>query len=88
MTTIIFAVEKPSFDNYQNERRWIGCSANLIDLAANNTDVQLLGENVLLISLDNNLRGLADVIQKISGLDYKYIILNEDIKLIEVPGKA
>ena len=69
MSQIIFAVEKPKNDSHQNEQRWRGCSANLAALAAKNTDIQLLGENVLLISLESNLNGLSKVIRKYSVLD-------------------
>ena len=88
MTQIILAVEKPNTDNYQNEQRWRGCSANLSMLAAKNTDIQLLGENVLLISLENNLDGLAKIIPEMLGLGYKYLILNEAINWTAVPSKA
>lgn len=88
MALIIFAVEKPKADTVENERRWRGCTANLSALANKNTDIQLLGENVLLISLDNNLNGLAKVIEEILGLGYKYQVLSEDIKWIEVASKA
>ncbi len=88
MTTIIFAVEKPNTDIYQNEQKWRGATANLSALASKNTDIQLLGENVLLISLENNLNGLAEVTREILGLGYKYLILSEETKWIEVPSKA
>lgn len=83
MAQIIFAVEKPKADTYENEQRWRGCTTNLSALANKNTDIQLLGENVLLISLENNLNGLAEVIREILGLEYKYQVLNEDIKWTE-----
>ena len=88
MSQTIFAVEKPDFSDYQNEQKWRGCSANLSNLATKDTDIQLLGESVLLISLDNNLNGLAEVTREILGLGYKYQVLSEDIKWIEVPRKA
>lgn len=87
MTVIVFAVEKPNMDIYENERRWSGCLANLSMIAEKNTDIQLLGESVLLILLDNNLNGLADVVSKIFGLGYKYTILNEETMWIVVPGR-
>lgn len=88
MTQIIFAVEKPNTSSHQNDQKWRGCSANLEILVTKNTDIQLLGENVLLISLENNLNGLAEVTREILGLGYKYLILNEEVKWIEVPSKA
>jgi len=88
MTQIIFAVEKPNVEVYEVERRWNGCISNLSALASKNKDIQLLGDSVLLISLDNNLDGIAKVVPEILGLGYKYLILNEDIKWIEVPSKA
>lgn len=88
MTQVIFAVEKPKADTVENERRWRGCTTNLLAQANKNTDIQILGENVLLISLDKDLYGLAKVIEEILGLGYRYQVLNEDIKWTEVPNKG
>ena len=88
MAQIIFAVEKPNTDIYQNEQKWRAVTANLSALDSKNTDIQLLGENVLLISLDNNLNGLADVTREILGLGYKYQVLSENIMWTEVASKA
>ncbi len=84
MAQIIFVVEKPKTGKHQDEQRWSGCSANLSALATKNKDIQLLGENVLLISLENNLNVMAEVIREILGLGYKYQVLNENIKWTEV----
>lgn len=86
--TIIFAVDKPADDSFQVEQRWRGCTANLLELARKNIDVQLIGENILLISLDRNLSALAEIIPYILGFGYRYTILSEDVKWTEVPGKA
>jgi len=86
MTTIIFAVEKPNTDaSYDNEQKWKQVVTNLSILTSRNKDIQLLGENVLLISLDKTLDDLSKVIPQICGLPYKYLISTEEMKWTKVP---
>ena len=79
MAQIIFVVEKPDFDTLNNEQLWNGCTSSLSHLTKQNKDIQLLGENVLLISLDKDLSGLVKVVHATNGLRYKYQVLNEDL---------
>jgi hypothetical protein len=88
MTTIIFAVVKPKTDTYADNQRWDGCITNLAALAGKDKNIQLLGANVLLIQLDHDLNGIAVVIREILELPYRYTILNEELKWIEVANKA
>lgn len=86
MTTILLTVVKSSDDTVAAERQWESCTAYLAERARKNKDIQLLGENVLLISLDEGLSCLSGLIPELLGHGYRYTILNEDTKWIEVPS--
>lgn len=88
MTHIIFVVEKPTLDNLENEKSWKDCITNLERLSRRNKDVQLLGENVLLIPLDKDLGGLSEVVPAVGDLGYKYLILNEESAWHKVANRA
>lgn len=81
MHHVLLVVEKPTSNSDNNEQRWRGCVANLKDTASKNKEIQLLGENVVLISLQNNLNAVSEIVhEKILGLSYKYLILDEEIE--------
>lgn len=88
MTTILLTVVKAAGDSIEAERQWKSCTAYLAERARKNIGVQLLGENVLLISLGEGLSGLSGLIPELLDHSYRYAILSEDTKWIEVPGPA
>lgn len=88
MYQVLLCVKKPESGSYQDDQRWRGCAANLSHRASKNKNIQLLGENVLLIQLDQNLDALAEIIPDTLGLAYSYTILPSDTKWIEVPAKV
>lgn len=88
MIKVILVVEKTAVASSQSQQLWKACTENLLNLADKNRNIQLLGENVLLISLDKTLDDLSKVISGLPGLGYKYLILNEDVEWIVVKGKV
>lgn len=86
--SVLLVVGKPAENDYPREQTYRSVVVDLEAVAGKGTGVQLLGENVLLISLDNNLNGLSAVVSELRGLPYRYTISNEDMKWIEVPKKA
>jgi len=42
--------------------------------------IQKLGENVLLLSLYDNLRAFGEIVHHLDGVDYKYSIFSEEIE--------
>lgn len=87
--SILLVVPKPDDNDYKAIERWEGCAANLKIQANKNKDIQILGENVVLISLQNRLEPLSEVLHKdILGLPYKYTIFDEEIQWHEVSKKV
>ena len=84
MASILLSVEKPTDDTDDSERRWDNCSSNLRALSAQNKDLQLLGENVVLISLSKTLDPLSTLVQKLCGLSYRFQVHNEETPWISV----
>ena len=84
MHHILLVVPKSDTNDYEYQRRWEGCTANLKNIASKSKEIQMLGENVALLSLQNTLDVLAEVVRNILGLSYKYLILDEEIEWHEV----
>lgn len=87
-TAILLSVVKPDLNDHNNEVRWRNCTAKFEELASKNKDVQLLGENVVQLTLNHTLDMLLLALNDVGILGYKYLVLNEDTKWIEVPSKA
>lgn len=88
MSQVFFCVEKPTSDNLAEEQRWKSCITNMHILAERNPSITLLGDCVLLISLNNDLNALAGVIGDIHGLSYKYKLIEDKIDFILVSGSS
>jgi hypothetical protein len=82
--SILLVVKKPSLDNTGSENQWIGYRRNLEGLAGNNKAIEILGENILLLPLDQDLSVLSKIHGALMGLPYKYTIFDEDIRWVEV----
>jgi hypothetical protein len=82
--SILLIFEKRDTLNDKNNPRWGDCVTKLANIAEQNKDIQLLGENVLLLPLQNNLRGIYDAVRSLGGLPYKYTILTEELQWHEV----
>jgi hypothetical protein len=86
---ILLVVSKPDSGDYKDEQRWKGCATNLKDRASKNKDIQMLGENVVLISLQNGLDLLSEVCLKdILDLPYTYTVFDEEIEWHEASKKV
>ena len=79
MYSILLVVEKPDGKNSQSLGGWQKISSFLKALSRRNEEIELLGENCLLISLHNNLHALFEALSGV-GLDYKYAIFDEEIE--------
>ena len=66
---------------------WLECGRILRNEANQNKDLEILGENVLLITLQSNLRALHSVLGDIP-LKYRYAILKEEIEWQEESEKV
>jgi len=85
MHSILLVVEKPASKdpekrNAVEEDRYHNAIANLLKLTSKNTNIEALGDNVLLISIDSILEPLSEVIRNLSEVPYKYTIFDEDLK--------
>lgn len=64
----MLVVSKTDTDSYQDQQRWEACATSLKSKASNNKDIRILEENVVLISLQNDLDLLSDVLHEESSL--------------------
>ncbi len=70
--SILLVVKKADTNTYT------GCASRLEALASRTPTVQILGENTLLIPLNEGLTALYDVLYTIDNLSYTYTILTQD----------
>jgi hypothetical protein len=78
--SILLVFEKPDLSKLENAKQWDYFATKVANIPKQNTEIQKLGENVLLLSLQKNLTGISYVAQSIGNLSYKYIILSEDVE--------
>jgi broad specificity phosphatase PhoE len=86
--SILLVVPMPDKkEDHQAYARWKECAEHLKEQTKQNKGLQILGENVVLISLQSSLRTLCSVLQGIP-LNYKYAIFDEEIEWLEESKKV
>jgi hypothetical protein len=91
MYSILLVVEKPPLKekrNFHEDSRYNDAVTRILQLASKNTSIEVLGENVLLIPIDNALEPLSGVIRNLGDVRYKYTIFSEELKWHEVAKKV
>ena len=80
--SILLVFEKPDTTNHNNEQRWRGLTLNLEDLAKSNKEIEILGDNCLMLPIDRGLDIFHQVLDphRSLGVSYKYLILPEGIE--------
>lgn len=78
--SILLVFEKPDLSLHDNQRQWEGCAKNLEGLSRQNKDIELLGENCLLLRIPTSLQGISDIVRHSMDLPYKYAIFPEPIE--------
>ena len=86
MYSILLVVERPpatspEHRDHDKHDRYDSAIKGISELANTNKRFQALGENVLLIPIDDTLDVLSDAICVIRPADYQYAILTEDASL-------
>jgi hypothetical protein len=83
--SILLVVERHEGDGPRAREYWEGCAKNLSAIASKDKDIQVLGENVVLISLARSLEPLSEVLRGLLSMSYRYAVLDdEDIEWHEV----
>lgn len=80
MSSILLVVEKPKEKSAVKEDNYHNAIEKIQQVASTNTNIQPLGDNVLLISIDKTLEPLSEVIRSLSDVPYKYIIFHEELE--------
>ncbi|MFB3886324.1 MAG: hypothetical protein ACE144_13960 [Thermodesulfobacteriota bacterium] len=82
--SILLVVPRPHQTNTSDGKLWEEALENLSDITRQNTEIEALGANVLLIPLDGTLRLLLECLSEVGKLPYRYAIFDEDIQWHEV----
>jgi hypothetical protein len=78
----LLVFEKPDTENRDNADWWRQLSLRLRNVAKQNKEIELLGENVLLIPLNKRLEVFSEIFpnsDQRTSYPYKYLILTEDM---------
>lgn len=84
MHSILLVIKQPDSHfspkpNMQEEISYREIVTKITELSKSNTNIQLLGDNVLLISIDSTLGPLSQVVSTLGTFPYEYTILSEDL---------
>jgi len=82
--SILLVVERPDLSIPENEIKWNACKEKIAKIARQYTNLKVLGENVLLLTLQNSLTALKEALDCLPGMDYKYALFDIDIQWHEV----
>ncbi|MDL2121949.1 MAG: hypothetical protein LWX51_02450 [Deltaproteobacteria bacterium] len=82
--SILLVVERPDLQIPENEKKWDDCRNKIINISTKYTNLQALGENVLLLTMQNSLKNIRDAVNCLDGMDYKYALFDTEILWHEV----
>jgi hypothetical protein len=86
--SILLVVEKPDGTNYHVTASYENWATITSRFAEQNTGIEFLGENVMLIPLGSSLMTLGLIVQTLHDVPYRYTILPEELQWHRVPGKS
>lgn len=81
---LLLVVEKPDLSHPELLKKWDDCIKNIEKTAKRYTNLTVLGENVLLITIDGSLNNVADALFHLNEIDYKYALFDTEIQWDEV----
>ena len=81
---LLLVVEKPDLQIPENETKWDDCRKKIANISNRYTNLTVLGENVLLLTLNNSLTNVKDALNRLDGMDYKYALFDTEIQWHEV----
>jgi hypothetical protein len=81
---ILLVVERPDLSDSDNQEKWDDCRKKIANISNRYTNLTVLGENVLLLTLNNSLTNVKDALNRLDGMDYKYALFDTEIQWHEV----
>jgi hypothetical protein len=81
---LLLVVERPDLSHPELLEKWNNCIKNIKDTSNKYTNLKVLGENVLLMTLDKTLTSVRDALFHLDGMDYKYALFDTEIQWHEV----
>jgi len=82
--SILLVVERPDLSTPDNETKWENWTKNTQNTSTQDTSLEALSENVVVLRLSNALSKIGEALACLSGLKYKYMIFDTDIQWHEV----
>ena len=86
--SILLVVPMPDAKDESACQLWHSLLNTLAQTTSQYKGIQILGRNVMLIDVDDNLNELSEVVSQLEGWEYKYVILDEEMLWREVVNKS
>jgi hypothetical protein len=81
---LLLVVERPDLSHPELSEKWNDCIKNIKKTSNQYTNLTVLGENVLLLTLDKTLTSVRDVLFHLDSMDYRYALFDTEIQWHEV----
>jgi hypothetical protein len=81
---LLLVVERPDLSHPELSGKWDDCIRNIKKTSSQYTNLKVLSENVLLLTLDKTLTSVRDALFHLDGMDYKYALFDTEIQWHEV----
>ena len=83
--SILLVVEKPNLSIRENNETWNNWQKKTIlaNAAKQETNLQVLSENVVLLTIDGALPKIGAILACLDDMDYKYALFDRDIEWVE-----
>ena len=78
--SILLVVEKPDLMIPATERKWNDWKDEIKNISKRCKNLTVLGENVLLLSIQNSLTALKESLNHLDSMNYKYAIFDTEIQ--------
>jgi len=82
--SILLVVDKPDLSYPENETKWENWKKNTRNTSTQDTSLEALSENVVVLRLNNALSKIGAALACLGGLNYKYALFDTDIQWHEV----
>ncbi|MCK4816071.1 hypothetical protein KA005_09885 [bacterium] len=81
---LLLVVERPDLSHPELLKKWNNYTDNIKSISNKYTNLKVLSENVLLLTLDKTLTSVRDALFHLNGMDYKYALFDTEIQWHEV----
>ena len=77
---LLLVVERPDLSIPENETKWKKWKDQTVGISTQDTSLEVLSENVVVLRLNNALSRIGMVLTCLNGLNYRYALFDTEIQ--------